>query len=372
MYSSFTIKDFRCFENFSIEPLGRVNLIAGRNNVGKTALLEAVWLLNGPDIPELGVRLNSFRGLSVVDPREFLWDLFAGFDPTLRIVISANGSWGNGARELSISLRERQSIQVPLTATGTGGPSVPERSTAVSEQSNVEIVLEYRDESGNEFTSRGWYLVAPVAQPLSLGLSIIGEGIEKTIEQVQGRAHSIYMAARHRVNPKEDADRFGKLQVSGEDDGVLEALRILEPRLKRLVTAPIRDIPVVHGDIGTGRMVPLPLMGDGMGRLFSLAVTFATATKGTVLVDEIENGLHHTVMVKVWRAIAAFARKYDVQVFTTTHSEGCVRAAYEAFESDEPYDFRFHRLDRVNGETRAVTYDQEMLRAALQSGLEVR
>ena len=44
MYRSFRIKNFRCFKDLSIDNLERVNLIAGANNVGKTALLEAIFL----------------------------------------------------------------------------------------------------------------------------------------------------------------------------------------------------------------------------------------------------------------------------------------------------------------------------------------
>ncbi len=44
MFQSFTFKNFRCFRDFKLDSLARVNLIAGQNNVGKTALLEAIFL----------------------------------------------------------------------------------------------------------------------------------------------------------------------------------------------------------------------------------------------------------------------------------------------------------------------------------------
>lgn len=51
MYTSFAIENFRCFEDLTVQPLARVNLIAGQNNVGKTALLEALWLFSHPTEP---------------------------------------------------------------------------------------------------------------------------------------------------------------------------------------------------------------------------------------------------------------------------------------------------------------------------------
>jgi len=38
------IRRFRAFEHLQVERLGRVNLITGKNNVGKTCLLEALQL----------------------------------------------------------------------------------------------------------------------------------------------------------------------------------------------------------------------------------------------------------------------------------------------------------------------------------------
>jgi AAA15 family ATPase/GTPase len=40
--NSLEIRRFRCFRELRIERLGRVNLIVGKNHVGKSALLEAL------------------------------------------------------------------------------------------------------------------------------------------------------------------------------------------------------------------------------------------------------------------------------------------------------------------------------------------
>jgi AAA15 family ATPase/GTPase len=149
---------------------------------------------------------------------------------------------------------------------------------------------------------------------------------------------------------------------------------VIEPRLQRLAVVVVADTPVIHGDIGEGRLFPLPVMGDGMTRLLSLVVAMGNAPKGVVLVDEVENGLHHSVLEKVWQTIAEAARQFEVQVFATTHSFECIAAAHRAFGADLgfEYDFRLHRLERVNGNIVAKTYDRDALRAALEMGLEVR
>ena len=36
------IKKYKCFENFEVDGFKRINLIGGKNNIGKTAFLEAL------------------------------------------------------------------------------------------------------------------------------------------------------------------------------------------------------------------------------------------------------------------------------------------------------------------------------------------
>ena len=62
----------------------------------------------------------------------------------------------------------------------------------------------------------------------------------------------------------------------------------------------------------------------------------------------------------------------NVQVFATTHSWECIKAAHEAFSETEPYDLRLHRLERINGEIKAVTYDKKTLDTSVEMNLEVR
>lgn len=107
-------------------------------------------------------------------------------------------------------------------------------------------------------------------------------------------------------------------------------------------------------------------------RLASLVIHVGNAPKGVVLVDEIENGLHYSILPRVWKAVGEVARQFDTQIFATTHSMECIVAAHKAFSESEHYDFRLHRLERTGDTVHTVTYDQETLDAAIETGLEVR
>lgn len=109
-----------------------------------------------------------------------------------------------------------------------------------------------------------------------------------------------------------------------------------------------------------------------MRRLYAEVHRWWVFARGVVLVDEVETGLHHTVLSEAWRAISDAARRYDVQVFATTHSFEFVRAAYRAFEGSEDSPFRLHRLEQTEEGIRAVGYDEETLAAAMEAEFEVR
>ncbi|MGQ9778739.1 MAG: AAA family ATPase [Bacillota bacterium] len=131
---------------------------------------------------------------------------------------------------------------------------------------------------------------------------------------------AFFLTARTRIPLQEDAERFGRLELVGRQEALLKALQVIEPRLCRLAVVVAGGVPIIHGDIGLERLVPLPIMGEGMTRFASLVLAMANAPNGVVLIDEIENGLHHTILPQVWRAIGETARDFNTQVFATTHS----------------------------------------------------
>ena len=49
MFTTLKITDFRGFADLRLDGLRRVNLVVGRNNAGKTSLLEAIALVANPE-----------------------------------------------------------------------------------------------------------------------------------------------------------------------------------------------------------------------------------------------------------------------------------------------------------------------------------
>jgi AAA15 family ATPase/GTPase len=115
-------------------------------------------------------------------------------------------------------------------------------------------------------------------------------------------------------------------------------------------------------------------MGDGIFRLLTIALAIPEARNGEVLIDEIENGLYYSVMSDVWESLAKLAEIFNAQLFATTHSEECIRAAAEVFsKKNDKGQFLLHRLEaNKNRVVHPVTISLDKLVEALEIGLEVR
>ena len=370
MYKSFEVRNFRCFSKLQISDLKRVNLITGVNNIGKTALLEALFLHCGADNPSLALTINSMRGIEIVKVELGGWAdapwnlLFHEFDTSESIeMIGENTETGRrwlrlrglpGPVELE-KLAEyikygRDKSQISLFA-----PSDSQKGLYSSEGAKV-LELQYQDEK----VQKNYYMI------------LDPKGIRVEPIPPPPPFPTFYLSTR--VNPlsKSEVERFGALEIRGEQESVLRVLQLIEPGLKRLSVIVVAGEPILHGDIGSERLMPLPVMGEGMVRLANLTIHIGNASNGVVLVDEIENGVHHSVLPKVWKALLESARQFNTQIFATTHSLECIKAAHKAFSQSVEYDFRLHRLERVKSEIRVMTYDQEALGAAIDTGFEVR
>jgi predicted ATPase len=182
----------------------------------------------------------------------------------------------------------------------------------------------------------------------------------------------IFIPARYRTASQENTARFGQLDIIGSQYDLVEALSIIEPRLKRLSTIVVGKTPMLYGDIGLPRMLSLAQMGDGLGGFLSLLLAISNAPGGVVLIDEIDSGLHYSILTNVWKTIADVARRYNTQVIATTHNWECIKAAHEAFITSDIYDFSYHRLEKINGSIEAITIGKDSLQTMLDSGWEIR
>lgn len=355
MLESISIKRFRGFDELKISSLDRFNLVLGRNNTGKTALLEAIFLIAGPTNPELPLTLNALRGVDQFrnDPEEIWGWLFHKKNTEGNISLEAKSDDGK-ARALNITLEPTQEIKKRLPKKIQPRSQIPTMFSTAS--ARTDLRLKYRSETGEQHVTRAFIRESGIVYERG-----------KTIRYPE----SMFITAKL-AHVAENSQRWSKLEEVDESDKLIPYLKHLEPRLNRLTVLVTGMGPILHADIGIGRMVPLPMMGEGIGRVLTVLLAIAECRNGLVLIDEFDNGLHYSVLTEAWRVVAEFARRHNSQIIATTHSWECVRAAHESFAEKSHYDFRLYRLERVNGSTSVITFDKSELDAALVTGVEVR
>lgn len=350
MLERLRIRNYRAFRDLEVPRLSRVNLVAGRNNVGKTSLLEAVFLLAGAGRPALSMNGNILRAAgrdsgdrvtrdAIV---ETLWKpFFFGFDVDSTIEITAEHEPA-GPISLKIALEAGKRIELPLSDAGR---------TDLRPMDQLVFTFQHDDSA-----------VTSAAQ--------LGSG---GIEFKQDQENIPFLAglqSSREWTDRDDAIRLGSLRKRKQSDVLLEALRVIEPRLRSIEDNSASGAPMIWGDIGLSELVPLAVMGEGMTRFASIVLTMVGVAGGVMLIDEVENGIHHSVLADVWRAINDASRRFEVQVIATTHSFECVQAADQAIKTD---DLALHRLQIAeDGDCRCVTYDRSEIAAAIRHDLELR
>jgi predicted ATPase len=155
---------------------------------------------------------------------------------------------------------------------------------------------------------------------------------------------------------------------------VLKSLQIIAPRLEgvSLVSQDARRerVPIVRL-AGVDQPPPLRSLGDGMNRLFGIALALVNAKDGMLLIDEVENGLHYSVQPDVWKLIFETARNLNVQVFATTHSWDCIEAFQKAAQ-ESPEDGMLIRLAERQGNIISDVFSEKELGIATKRQIELR
>ena len=353
MFESLRIRNYRVFDDLEMTGLHRVNLIAGRNNSGKTSLLEAIFLLCGAGNPRLGANGTVLRTTDFGDAPpnlqtlESVWkDMFHALDVSRPIEIEGVHS-EHGALNLSISLEAwRGASQI--------APSVFDGAPTSQTLDGKALTFRYGD--------------CPYSEDAHVGqVRLVPAGLEMSHPDTPSPTNARIVFART-GNVQDDAELLGNLRLRKHGDYLLDALRIIEPQLAGVEVVFTGGTPMIWGDIGLSELVPLPAMGEGMTRLARIVMGISSVPGGILLVDEVENGIHHSAMVGAWKAIGQAAERFDVQVFATTHSFECIEKAVAALTSEG---FRYFRISKIK-EKRAVSYSPGQVDLAARLPMEIR
>jgi len=354
MIESAQIKRFRGFSDAKVDACSTINIVVGENGAGKTSFLEALFLALGAS-PEVALRLKNWRGLtadrlhgSPAQIDDAMWrDLFHRFDQDKSVLIALKGSPDN-SRSVTISFNGQHDVHVPLSA----GSS--------KEKYNLNSVAPV------SFKWKGPKNIEYVARPH------IEDGQFKVSAGPKLPAEVFFFAANHTYSAEETAGRFSELSKKFRADEMTSLFKQHFDNVEELSIEMMAGAAMVYAKArGLPERVPINLLSSGMSKLASILFAIPAQRGGVVLIDEIENGLYYKRLPLVWSTLHRFCKKYDTQVFASTHSAECLRAAADVAK-EHTGDFSVIHVESKGGATELRQFSGEKFAMAIDSDLEIR
>lgn len=342
MLTSLKINNFKAIQELSLDDLGLINVIIGKNGTGKTAFLEAIWLAAGGS-PELILRERAWRGQN----NQFSGDINAGFSKALR------GIFGEYSDQLSVDIRYddgcSRSVKVQSTETSV---SFSEGHTTSSLGLDFTWVIDGKEHTTHpKLDSKG---------TLHLG-------------QVPTKEFAHFFAARIAISESEIASHYSKLRIANNHKIFENALTEEFPQLSDLSVESPSGAAAIYSKLeGKSQRYSLADISGGISHLAGILVTLASNPRIIGLIDEIENGLYYDTYQSIWRTLHKFSKANQNQLFITTHNKECIEALSIALEGNWE-DIKFFRssINSDNGSMILQPFEAETIFDAMKLG-EVR
>ena len=334
MLKSLRLQNYKRFRDLQFPASQRVNLLTGKNNCGKTSVLEAILLLLGwkESANEFAKVFRPGQGEHLGDENEHFW------------------KWLFPLRKLT---------------------ELPRISGDILQTGSYAVALRWQEGNTQQEPPSG---MADVHHgPIVVSVTAKVNPAHRQVEAVP-TGHEVTSISAQPRSPSKEAQDYARvtLKADGEEQ-VEEMLRKLEPRLRAIRSLQPYGVPLLYAGIaGMPERIPIIQLGHGFSRLLTIMAEIVASQKPVVLIDEIENGLHHSALVDIWRGLLTACEHSDVQIFATTHSWECVAAAHQAFSESLEYPLAVFRLEEKDGDIQAVVYDRESLEYSVEKEWEVR
>ena len=311
-----SIKKFKCFDNFNAHDFQRVNLIGGKNNIGKTSFLEACYInANAGNIENL---IKSI--LDIKFARENINLLFDN---------------------LKLS---RESMEGFI-----------EGSSGIFVETNIRKI-NYKKENTN-------------------GINKHKFSINKKMVEVDIGKLSISTLSSH----TDFIDKFGQSNA-----GIIESYSSIQKKDKEKslddilnkFDSSIQSFKVIKNKPYckvNNKYLEISELGDGTRHLISIVTSLYKCEDGYLFIDEIDSGIHYTILESILEIVLNVSKALNVQIFATTHSKECIESYSKAAKKSNNHNISFTTLVKnKKNEIHAITRDYDLFMNSLEQNHEVR
>lgn len=359
----FKIENFKRFDSFEMENLGQYNLLVGDNNVGKTSVLEALCF----DEKYLGRLVWGFINIFI---KRKMINLSNGNTLPLFDDFQKSNLFENLIRDIS-----KPYLVEFKTKNHAFQQSVKIDFLEYNQLNAIELEKRSEDRIFGDMTSKYWLRLLINREHQGAFNGYFGGALNGILSR-KFRINMIYL------NSGYDIDLLSLFYTLLNDDKVLrneflKTLKMILPKVDEIRPHKIGDTEYLAvGLEDKNGLFPITYFGDGVVKLIRILLEILDAKGKRLMIDEIETGIHFSRLKDFWKMVITLCKKYDVQLFATTHSLECqryfVNALAELEEEDRKNARNITMIENHKGEIKAITSDYEQFEFALSIGANTR
>ncbi|GHT48011.1 hypothetical protein FACS189440_10510 [Bacteroidia bacterium] len=335
MLNSLYIKNYRNLKELQIDSVDQINLITGKNNTGKSTILEAIAIYASKGDIENLLAILKRRG-------ELLED-----DP---------------------NIKNKKMLSFTSFFNDRKYDFTKDEEIIISEIANRNYVHSMKYEKDETlriyFKNNSESKIYTIDEPAYF------------YKDPKVKSDNFQLVTSSEINNSIGAVLFDKIVLTERENYIINALKIIEPGTERIAfineEKSVKRKPVIKLS-NVSDTIPLQSMGDGINRILTIILAAVNCENGFLLIDEFENGLHYTTQEQLWKIIFKLAKDLNIQVFATTHSNDCINSFSKVLnEENSNVSGILIRLDNKNGEIKAVEVEADILKIATEQFIDVR
>lgn len=346
MIDNLSIHNFRCFQDFTLEKTTNINIVSARNNVGKTSLLESIFFLLGFNNPDLFIKTNFIRGIFInLFSPDITWEHFfylKNIEKKIFISSRINNS------DISVTFEKDETFNINQSII-----PIEKELRPVQDGYPLKITFLYGD---NNYVGH----VVPLQKSLTTTWSNVFPKDILPIVQYLGP---------NSEHPQNIVSTFGRLEKAGKKETLIKIFQILDNDLEDITTI-FEEAPRLYAKKHGEPLLPLSVMGNGLCKLISIICAMLDKPNSIILIDEIETGFHHKFLFNLWEIIENISIENNIQIFATTHSFECIKAASKAINNKE--NIMYVRIGKNKYGIKPYIFDGSDLEFSIEQNMEIR
>ena len=310
MIKDLYIENFKCFNKIKIDDIKKINFLIGKNNSGKTTILETLMLILSES------RINVIENIKTIsrfkENKTEIKTLFYNFDYNNNINFNYN-KYDNTSYNINIS---------PIL-----------KDNKIPKDDNIE--LNYNTIINNDDT----------IEEKKLNIPNINNTIymmNKKIDNIGNREETYIQSS---IEYHTLTAYLIEILKSKNEEPIIEMLSFFNKNIKA--------INVLNNDIyinieGMNELVILNLMGEGLKKYLSIILPIAANKNNLILADDIASSLDNETAKYLFKSILNLSRNNDMQILLKINNYETLKLLHEIINNSEEFNDIKESINIIN------------------------